>query len=146
MLALYQAMLVDHGRHPRHFYVVEEAQYRQEGANPLCGDRLVFHVYGEGGVLKNVGFQGEGCAICMASASLMSEMVEGMTLQEFHQLFDTFHRLVRGECVDADLGKLAIFSNVSEYPTRVKCATLAWHTLRAAMKPSSGSGPVTTEE
>lgn len=141
---LYQEIIIDHGRHPRNFGACPDANHHKEGFNPLCGDKILMHVQEENGVLKKIQFEGSGCAISMASASLMSEMLKGKTIQETDELFNAFHLLVtEGETSDT-LGKLAVLGGVSEFPARVKCATLAWHTLKAALTNNSDS--VTTED
>jgi nitrogen fixation NifU-like protein len=135
---LYQTTILDHNKRPRNFRVPERANRAARGDNPLCGDKITVHALVEDGVVKDVGFQGSGCAISKASASLMTESVKGRPLEEVEALFGRFHGLVTGPPtgpVDAsDLGKLAVFAGVREYPVRVKCATLAWHTLRAAVR------------
>ena len=133
---LYQEVILDHNRSPRNFGPLEGADLTADGHNPLCGDRLSIAVKVEDGVLTDVRFEGSGCAISKASASLMTEGVKGKTLGEARELFERFHRLVtdKGADVDVDaLGKLAVFAGVRDYPARVKCAVLAWHTLRAAV-------------
>jgi len=144
---LYQSTILDHNKRPRNYRVPEGANREARGNNPLCGDQLTVHVELEDGVVKDVGFQGSGCAISRASASLMTESVKGRRLEEVEQLFGRFHDLLTGPPigpVDAsDLGKLAVFSGVREYPVRVKCATLAWHTVRAALR--GDAEPVKTE-
>ena len=144
---LYQSTILDHNKRPRNYRVPERANREARGDNPLCGDKITVHVLVEDGVVKDVGFQGSGCAISRASASLMTEAVKGRRLEEVEALFERFHGLVTGPPtgpVDlSGLGKLAVFSGVREYPVRVKCATLAWHTLKAAM--DGGDKSVTTE-
>lgn len=141
---LYQEIIVDHGKQPRNFGRLAGANHCQAGHNPLCGDRLTLFVKERNGVVEDVQFEGAGCAISVASASLMTEAVKGKSLDEVDHLFDLFHRLVTegGEPSD-DIGKLAAFSGVAEFPVRVKCATLAWHTLKAAL--ANDPEPVTTE-
>ena len=134
---LYQQVILDHNRKPRNFRVIENADRRQEGFNPLCGDQLVLYVDLEGDVIKDVAFQGSGCAISKAAASMMTAAVKGKTREEASILFDEFHRMIKGE-LDTEnspnhLGRLSIFSGVREFPARVKCASLSWHTLRAAL-------------
>ena len=141
---LYQELILDHGRRPRNFHDVEGANCCADGFNPLCGDKITLKLVCDGDIIKEVGFQGSGCAISQASASTMTEAVKGKTRQEANALFERFHDLVVGESepdLDA-LGKLAAFSGVAQFPTRVKCATLAWHTLQRALE---GGGEVTTE-
>jgi nitrogen fixation NifU-like protein len=131
---LYQEMIVDHGRAPRNFGKLATANLSQVGHNPLCGDELVVYVKEMDGCVLDVQFEGAGCAISMASASLMTESIKGKSIDEINLLFDEFHQLVTvGAVPDREIGKLAVFSGVSEYPIRVKCATLAWHTLKAAL-------------
>jgi nitrogen fixation NifU-like protein len=136
---LYQEVILDHNRSPRNFGPLEDADLRADGHNPLCGDRLSIAVKVSDGVVTDVRFEGSGCAISKASASLMTEGIKGKTLDETEVLFDRFHRLVTDRTVstvDPELGKLAVFAGVRDYPARVKCAILAWHTLRAAMTES----------
>ena len=134
---LYQEVILDHSRRPRNFGEPAGANRRAEGYNPLCGDRETIFIRLEDDRLKDVGFQGAGCAISTASASMMTEALKGRTRQEAEALFERFHQLITG--ADArgpgspELGKLAVFSGVREFPVRVKCATLPWHTLRAAL-------------
>ena len=131
---LYQEVILDHNRRPRNFRAIDDAR-RQEGYNPLCGDRLTLFVKIEGDRIADVAFQGSGCAISKASASLMTEALKGKTVAEARELFEKFHDMVTSstDSVAPDLGKLSVLSGVREYPTRVKCASLAWHTLKAAM-------------
>jgi nitrogen fixation protein NifU and related proteins len=145
---LYQEVILDHSKKPRNFRVLEEADHRAEGYNPLCGDRVTIYVKLENGRISDLSFQGSGCAISTSSASLLTEALKGKTLDEAGSLFKKFHALVTGEAngnlaEDASLGKLAVFSGVAEFPVRVKCATLAWHTLRSALKGEKAT--VTTE-
>ena len=140
---LYQEVILDHNRAPRNFGVLEGADRHADGHNPLCGDQLRVYVVVEGEVVVDVGFEGTGCAISKASASLMTEAVKGKGVGAVGEMFRDFHELmtgdpsVRGEA-GAKLGKLAVFEGVREFPVRVKCATLAWHTLEAALH-SDGS-------
>ena len=144
---LYQEVIVDHNRNPRNFHENAAATRKIEGYNPLCGDKLTLFLEMDGDVIKDISFVGTGCAISMASASLMTEALKGKTEAQARTIFDRFHTLVtqdKGGAVDEDqLGKLAIFAGVREFPTRVKCATLAWHTLQAALEGNKES--VTTE-
>ncbi|MCZ6670187.1 MAG: SUF system NifU family Fe-S cluster assembly protein [Acidobacteria bacterium] len=141
---LYQEVILDHNKRPRNFGRLEGATHRAEGFNPLCGDRITVFLDIEAGKVKEVYFQGNGCAISTASASVMTEMVKGRTLEETRELFDKFHNLVTREDGETeDLGKLVVFAGVRAFPIRVKCATLAWHTLQAALKGDQTS--VTTE-
>jgi nitrogen fixation NifU-like protein len=143
---LYQDVVLDHGKRPRNFREVEGANHRSQGHNPLCGDQLTVTLKVEGGVIRDIGFQGQGCAISRASASLMTGAVKDKTREEAEQLFEQVHKLVTEgpDGVDLEaLGKLAVLSGVSEFPARVKCASLAWHTLRAALR--GEAEPVSTE-
>jgi nitrogen fixation protein NifU and related proteins len=141
---LYQETIIDHSKRPRNKGALERATHSAEGYNPLCGDRLTLQLKLENGQIMGVRFQGSGCAISTASASLMTEAIKGKTAEEAENVFQKVHALLTEERPPAaDLGKLAVFSGVREYPIRVKCATLAWHTLRAALR---GEGqPVSTE-
>ena len=143
---LYQEIILDHNKTPRNFRAVEGATHSGLGHNPLCGDQLALYVKVEDGVIRDIGFQGKGCAISKASASLMTEAVKGKTIEEAEALFARFHDLLTGPPdVKADarsFGKLAVFSGVREFPARVKCATLSWHTLHTAL---SGGSPASTE-
>ena len=143
---LYQEVILDHSRRPKNVGVLPGADHTAEGYNPLCGDRLSVSLKMDGDVITDVRFQGSGCAISRASASLMTDSVKGKSVPEMQRLFEQFHQMVTGEAdpppIDA-LGKLKVFAGVREYPTRVKCATLAWHTLRAAVEASDT--PVSTE-
>jgi nitrogen fixation protein NifU and related proteins len=133
---LYQNVILEHNRSPRNYRVMEDADRTAEGNNPLCGDRLTLWLKLRNGVIEDIAFQGSGCAISRASASLMTSAVKGRSESEADALFDRFHRLVTGRPDASDsetLGKLAVFSGVSEFPIRVKCATLPWHALRQAM-------------
>lgn len=148
---LYQELILDHGRHPRNFRFPEGSNRSAEGKNPLCGDHVVVKAKVENGIIKEIGFQGSGCAISTAAASTMTEAVKGKAREEVGALFHDFHELVTGKSSgDADsLGKLVAFSGLSEFPMRVKCATLAWHTLEAALRAEgkdAGSGEAVTTE
>jgi nitrogen fixation NifU-like protein len=143
---LYQEVVLDHGKRPRNFREVEGANHRAQGHNPLCGDQLSVSIKVEDGVIRDIGFQGQGCAISRASASLMTGAVKDRTREEAEQLFELVHKLVTEgpDGVDTEaLGKLAVLSGVSEFPARVKCASLAWHTLRAALR--GEADPISTE-
>ncbi|HYB96614.1 MAG TPA: SUF system NifU family Fe-S cluster assembly protein [Vicinamibacterales bacterium] len=150
---LYQEVILDHNRRPHNFRVIDEASAKQEGYNPLCGDRLTLYLTLEGDVITDAAFQGSGCAISKASASMMTDAVKGKTVAEARELFDQFHAMVMSnpDTPAADLGKLSVFAGVREYPTRVKCASLAWHTMKAAVAHASASAapdsaaPVSTE-
>ncbi len=145
---LYQAVILDHNANPRNFGALDDATHRAAGHNPLCGDNLTVHVQLEGGRLEAVTFEGSGCAISKASASLMTTLVKGKTRAEADKIFERFHRAVTGKGTgEESLGKLEVFAGVAEFPMRVKCATLSWHTLRGALSAGGGeSASVTTEE
>jgi len=133
---LYQNVILEHNRSPRNYHAMDDADRKAEGHNPLCGDRLTVWVRLDDDVIQDASFQGSGCAISKASASLMTAAVKGRTRREAEELFGRFHRLVTGTLDPAEsetLGKLAVFSGVSEFPVRVKCASLSWHTLKAAL-------------
>jgi nitrogen fixation NifU-like protein len=140
---LYQELILDHSRRPRNFRRPDGATHKAEGYNPLCGDRVTVYLQMDNDVVSDAAFQGDGCAISKASASLMTESVKGKTRAEVESLFSRFHAVATGSGLadSMSLGKLAVFSGLRGFPTRVKCATLAWHTLRAALeqKPSSVS-------
>jgi nitrogen fixation protein NifU and related proteins len=142
---LYQEVILDHNRRPHNFRTMPAADHRAEGFNPLCGDRVTVFLKLEGDRISDVSFQGSGCAISTASASILTDAVKGKTAAEAARLFERFHELVMGKNVDngEELGKLAVFSGVSEFPARVKCATLAWHTLKSALEQGE---PVSTEQ
>jgi len=143
---LYQQVILDHNKNPRNFHEMADATRRVDGYNPLCGDHYTIFVRVDGDKIEEVSFTGNGCAISKASASVMSSTVKGKSKDEAESLFDTFHRLVTGDASGlsaADLGRLAAFSGVSEFPARVKCATLAWHTLKSALEGTEEK--VTTE-
>jgi len=129
--ALYQEVIIDHGRHPRNFGPMPEATHLLEGYNPLCGDKLKLFLHIKDNKIEKAMFEGSGCAISMASASLMSQQIQGKTLEEAKQLFQWFHSMIiDGVSPDSRLGKLTILEGVKEFPARVKCATLSWHTLQ----------------
>lgn len=144
---LYQQVILDHHRKPRNFRALSHATGTSEGFNPLCGDRVSVEVEIDHGVIRDIGFQGTGCAISRASASMMTASLKGTTVDEAEQLFDRFHRMLTGsrpgEEVAEALGKLAVFAGVREFPSRIKCATLPWHTAHAAL--SGSAEPVSTE-
>jgi nitrogen fixation NifU-like protein len=143
---LYQQVILDHNKNPRNFHEMADATRRVDGYNPLCGDHYTIFVRVDGDKIEEVSFTGNGCAISKASASVMSSTIKGKSKDEAESLFDTFHRLVTGDASGlsaADLGRLAAFSGVSEFPARVKCATLAWHTLKSALEGTEEK--VTTE-
>jgi nitrogen fixation NifU-like protein len=137
---LYQEVILDHHKRPRNFHKLQNANRQADGYNPLCGDKLSVYMNVEDGIVREIGFIGTGCAISTASASMMTDSLKGKTEAEARALFERFHALVTnpsGTQPDpASLGKLAVFSGVREYPVRVKCATLAWHTMRAALEGS----------
>ena len=143
---LYQEVILDHNRRPRNFRPIDEATRKQEGYNPLCGDRLTLYVKLEGDVIEDLAFQGVGCAISKASASLMTDALKGKTVDEARAMFERFHDMVMSapDAPTPDLGKLSVFAGVREFPTRVKCASLAWHTMKAAVSEENGA-PVSTE-
>lgn len=142
---LYREVILDHSRHPRGFGALAEANRQAEGNNPLCGDRVKVFLDLEGDRIAGISFQGAGCAISTASASLMTEMLRGRTLAEARAIFADFRHLVTqgGSASEDRLGKLAAFAGVREFPMRVKCATLAWHTFEAAL--AEGGKMVSTE-
>jgi nitrogen fixation NifU-like protein len=143
---LYQQVILDHNKNPRNFHEMADATSRVEGYNPLCGDHYTIYLHLDDGTIRDVSFTGNGCAISKASASVMSSTVKGKSKEEASALFETFHRLVTGDASGlsaADLGRLAAFSGVSEFPARVKCATLAWHTMKSAL--DGAQDKVTTE-
>ena len=143
---LYQEVILDHNRRPRNFRVIDPASATQEGFNPLCGDRLTLYLTLEGGVIRDVSFQGSGCAISKASASIMTEVLKGKTVDEARALFERFHQLITSDpsAPAEDMGKLSALAGVREFPTRVKCASLPWHTMKAAVSGQPAS-PVSTE-
>jgi len=151
---LYQEVILDHGKNPRNFRDVEDATCHAHGNNPLCGDQLVVYLKIDGGdVIEDVSFVGNGCAISVASASMMTELVKGKTVAQTEQLFERFHRMCTGDETEADAGdtaldeddmdRLSVLSGVRAFPVRVKCATLAWHTMNAAIH---GDAETSTEE
>jgi len=143
---LYQEVILDHNKNPRNFRDIESADMTADGRNPLCGDALRVYISMDGDRVADVSFKGSGCAISKASASMMTQEVKGKTRQEAEELFNEFHRMVTGdldiETDDNHLGKLRIFAGVLEFPARVKCASLSWHTLNAALH---GDDTVSTE-
>jgi len=134
---LYQELIVDHSKKPRNFRKLPEATCSADGYNPLCGDKLKLFLKVEDGVIKDASFEGAGCAISTASASIMTEMLKGQKVEDAKALFETFHYMVTSskhpQATGTGLGKLAVFAGVSEFPARVKCATLAWHTMKTAL-------------
>ena len=143
---LYQEVILDHSKRPRNCHSMDDATRRAEGYNPLCGDKLKLYLKMEGDVVKDVSFVGSGCAISTASASLMTESLKGKSRAEALKLLDQFHELLTTDTpVSKDLGKLVVFCGVRDYPARVKCATLAWHTLKSALTAEVPEAVVTTE-
>jgi nitrogen fixation NifU-like protein len=135
---LYQEVILEHSKTPRNYRELESPDRRAEGFNPLCGDRFTVYVQMQGDSIRDIAFQGSGCAISRASASMMTQSLKGKTKSEAEALFHRFHSVVTGKTraddSQAELGKLAVFSGVCEFPARVKCATLAWHTVQAALE------------
>jgi nitrogen fixation NifU-like protein len=143
---LYQQVILDHYKKPRNFQKLEGANRHAEGHNPLCGDQITVYLHMDGDVIREISFQGAGCAISQSAASLMTTTLKGKTKAEAEELFRKFHDMVTGGANEADpmeLGKLAVFCGVSEFPVRVKCASLPWHTMRAALEGTDA--PVSTE-
>jgi nitrogen fixation NifU-like protein len=141
---LYQEMILDHNRSPRNFREIEEADCCVKGENPLCGDQLTLYLKIKDGVVDDASFQGAGCAISTASASMMTEAITGKTVDQVKEMFSEFHEMVTEGVLHNpdDLGKLVVFAGVGEYPVRIKCATLAWHALKAGLQ---GDEQATTE-
>ena len=144
---LYQQIILDHNKTPRNFGKLDTANRAQEGYNPLCGDHLHVYLHIEAATISDIGFEGSGCAISKASASLMTAALKGKPVAEAVEMFDKFHEMVTAELNapvdDQSLGKMAVFAGVREFPMRVKCATLAWHTMKAAV--DEDQSPVSTE-
>ncbi len=143
---LYQEILLEHNSKPRNFRKVEEANQTSEGYNPLCGDQITLYLKVVDGVIDDVGFQGTGCAISRASASMMTQSIKGQSLERAQEIFDAFHHMITepdGELDLDTLGDLETLSGISEYPTRIKCAVLAWHTMKAAL--TGDNEGITTE-
>lgn len=143
---LYQQVILDHNKNPKNFGKLEPANRTAEGYNPLCGDRIDLYLQVDDGVIQNISFHGSGCAISKSSASVMTTVLKGKSVTEAEQLFKKFQKLITGDSEAADseeLGKLAIFGGVREFPLRVKCAGLAWHTMLAALK--NAGATVSTE-
>ena len=143
---LYQEVILEHSKAPRNFRKPVEANQHAEGYNPLCGDRCTVYINMDGDAIRDIAFQGSGCAISRASASMMTQILKGKTKAEAAKLFEEFHGLVTGKEAapeTPDLGKLKVFSGVSKFPARVKCATLAWHTLQSALE--NKDEPISTE-
>lgn len=147
---LYQEVILDHNKKPRNFREMPDSSHRAEGHNPLCGDNVTVYINIENDRIEDISFQGSGCAISKASASLMTTSLKGKTLVEAEALFESFHELVTGDPTTEgngdDLGKLTVFSGVREYPARVKCASLAWHTLHAALDNPGASVSTETDD
>lgn len=141
---LYQEVIFDHCRKPRNFHQMADANRKAVGYNPLCGDKVTVFLKLEDGLIRDVSFEGSGCAISTASASLMTESLKGKSDSEAVRLIDEFHAMVTGNATATNLGKLQALAGVREFPLRIKCATLAWHTLRAALENSQE--PVSTEQ
>lgn len=143
---LYQQVILDHNKKPRNFRKIDNANRRADGHNPLCGDQLTVYLDFEGGVVKDISFEGSGCAISKASASMMTQALKGKTVDETEVLFNEFHQMVTGELDEEaqpnHLGRLTIFAGVRDFPARVKCASLSWHTMHAAIQ---GTDVVSTE-
>ena len=133
---LYQEVILEHSKVPRNYREITGADHKAEGFNPLCGDRFTVYLHLDGETIRDISFQGSGCAISKASASMMTQTLKGKTRAEAEKLFGNFHDLVTGQGhpAETEMGKLAVFSGVSEFPVRVKCATLAWHTAHAALE------------
>ena len=146
---LYQQVILDHNKSPRNFRKIEHANHFAEGYNPLCGDKIDVFVDVEDGIVKDISFQGSGCAISKASASLMSSIVKGKSLEEAEKIFHRFQDLITGKIDEnvsiEEVGKLAVFAGVREFPSRVKCASLAWHTMINALK-EKDKNVVSTED
>jgi nitrogen fixation NifU-like protein len=144
---LYQEVILDHNKSPRNFRTIENADRNAQGYNPLCGDQVTVYLKLQDGIIKDISFQGSGCAISKASASMMTTVLKDKTEAEAHELFDHVHRMLTGGANDqtnaGKLGKLVILSGVCKFPARVKCASLAWHTVNAALQ---GGGVTSTEE
>jgi nitrogen fixation protein NifU and related proteins len=140
---LYQQVILDHNRKPRNFRTLANPSRAAEGYNPLCGDRLTVELALEGEVIRDIGFQGSGCAISKASASMMTADLKGKTVTKAEEAFERFRAMLTENGPDAELGKLGVFAGVREFPSRIKCATLAWHTVHAAL--AGKAEPVTTE-
>ncbi len=144
MRDLYQEVILDHNKRPRNFRIIPQPTHKADGLNPLCGDRVSIFLDVEDGIIKDVSFQGAGCAISSASASLMTEAIKGKSVADVEYMVEAFHTVVTsdGEC-PRGLGKLSVLAGVRDYPSRVKCATLAWHAVRAALE--EHKQPVATE-
>ena len=148
LVDLYQEMVLDHNNRPRNFHKLEDASNTADGYNPLCGDQISIYLKVEDGVIEAVGFQGVGCAISKSSASMMTQSIKGKTVKEAEALFQDFHTMVTrepgAEYDSSSLGELEVLSGVCAFPTRIKCASLAWHTMTASLS-NKQNGPATTE-
>jgi len=148
LVDLYQEMVLDHNNRPRNFHKLEDASNTADGYNPLCGDQISIYLKVEDGVIEDVGFQGVGCAISKSSASMMTQSIKGKTVKEAEALFQDFHTMVTrepgAEYDSSSLGELEVLSGVCAFPTRIKCASLAWHTMTASLS-NKQNGPATTE-
>jgi nitrogen fixation NifU-like protein len=144
---LYQEIIMDHNRHPRNFRKMDDATYTMDGRNPVCGDHYKIYLKVENNIVTDVSFEGSGCAISKASASVMTQVIKGKSVEEAKHQFEIFHDIVTGkksvEDFDEDIHKIAVFAGVAEFPVRVKCASLSWHTMNLAL--SKGEGEGTTE-
>ena len=144
---LYQEVILDHNKNPRNFHKLENANRKADGTNPLCGDHYTIYLKVEDGRVVDIAYEGSGCAISKSSASIMSQEVKGKTVEEVEKIFQLFHKVVTGEADALDhleeLGKLAAFAGVAEFPIRVKCATLAWHAMHSAL--TNGDAEVSSE-
>lgn len=138
---LYQEIILDHGRKPRNFGELDQLTHEAEGYNPLCGDQVRIHVLINDDTIEDIRFSGCGCAISTASASMMTQLVKGKTIKQAMEIFEKFHQSVTGDS-NEDMGELGCLSGVKQFPNRIKCATLAWHTMKSALK---DEGKVTTE-
>lgn len=137
---LYQETILDHNKHPRNFRRIDAASHHAHGYNPLCGDRVEVYLLVEDGIVSDVAFEGDGCAISTASASIMTDSLRGRSVAEAEELFDRFHQLLTSDTdIPLELGKLAVLAGVRDFPMRVKCATLPWHTLQAALREQTGA-------
>ncbi len=134
---LYQEVIIDHNRNPRNHHTLEACSHHAAGFNPLCGDEVTLYLQVDNDIITDISFKGKGCAISMASASIMTETLKGKSIKDAHALFHDFHSMLTEEALPSEgLGKLSVLAGVKEYPTRIKCATLIWHTLVAALKQS----------
>lgn len=147
---LYKQVILDHNKNPRNFGVLENANSHAKGHNPLCGDQVDLYLIIDNGIIKDVKFNGSGCAISKASASIMTSLIKGKTIEEAKQLFDEFHKIIttdpEAEIDTSELGKLEVFCGVREFPARIKCASLPWHTLAQAISDNVKSELITTED